>query len=170
MTQLIDLAVEEEGWLQALPNIEEIAETAANLALDATGLNPAEFTISLLACSDSRIAELNIEFRAKSGPTNVLSWPSFDLAADTAGQAPAEPPGSAIPGPMALGDVAIALQTCLVEAESMARPLKFHVMHLILHGCLHLLGYDHETAEDAALMEGLETRALLGAGHPDPYV
>ena len=170
MTELVDLLVEEQGWHDALPDLEATAEDAATLALRAAGLTPEGFTISLLACDDSRIAGLNGTFRDKSGPTNVLSWPAFDLTPATAGEQPSHPEPGPIPGPTPLGDVAIALQTCLVEAESMARPLKFHVTHLILHGCLHLLGYDHETAEDAALMEGLETRALTGAGFPDPYV
>ncbi len=70
---------------------------------------------------------------------------------------------------MPLGDVAIALGTVVKEAEAAGLPLKSHTMHLILHGCLHLLGYDHETPQDAELMEELERRALSRAGIADPY-
>ncbi|MFK7943148.1 MAG: rRNA maturation RNase YbeY [Paracoccaceae bacterium] len=170
MTQLIDLMVEDEGWLDALPSLKDVAEQAAQLALRAAGLSLATRSISILACDDARIAMLNNEFRDKPRPTNVLSWPAFDLTPSAPGEAPLAPPEHNTPGPQPLGDVAIALQTCQQEAETAAKPLNFHVMHLILHGCLHLLGYDHETPEDAVLMEGMESRALVGAGFPDPYV
>ncbi|MEM9139520.1 MAG: rRNA maturation RNase YbeY, partial [Pseudomonadota bacterium] len=82
---------------------------------------------------------------------------------------PLRPLADGLGGRTGLGDVAIALQTCLREAENAAIPLKNHVTHLILHGCLHLLGYDHQTNEDAARMEDCETTALAAIGIPDPY-
>jgi len=126
--------------------------------------------ISVLACSDARIQELNTEFRDKPSPTNVLSWPAYDLAPAMPGEMPPIPPKHAFDGPNPLGDVAIALQTCVQEAEKGGIPLKNHVTHLILHGCLHLLGFDHQTEEDAVRMEGIESRALTRIGIPDPYV
>ena len=85
------------------------------------------------------------------------------------GDAPLPPPATPESQPILLGDVAIALQTCAREAKAASKPLKNHVTHLILHGVLHLLGYDHETSEDAERMEGIEREALAKAGIPDPY-
>jgi len=167
---LIDLMVESDAWLDSLPSLEADAETAARLALEAAGLAAKGWEISLLACDDDRIAALNADFRGKPTPTNVLSWPAFDLAPDAPGEVPGKPkrtPG--IPS-QSLGDVAIALQTVEREAAEQAIPLKDHVIHLILHGCLHLLGFDHETPEDAETMEGIETRALARIGVADPYL
>ena len=123
----------------------------------------------VLACDDDRIAALNADHRGMARPTNVLSWPAFDLAPAAPGSRPPAPPMAAPGAGLPLGDVAIALQTCLREAESAAIPLKTHVIHLILHSVLHLLGYDHQTEADAELMEGIESTAMTGAGFPDPY-
>ncbi len=77
---LVELVIEEPAWTEALPDIEALADTAAQLALEASGLDPERWTICLLACDDARIAQLNGEFRGKAVPTNVLSWPAFELA------------------------------------------------------------------------------------------
>lgn len=166
----VELIVEEPAWLAVLPDLERVVAAAAALAISEISLPPDSFSVSVLACDDTRIAELNSDFRDKPAPTNVLSWPTVDLTPETAGDVPAAPPQSPLPGPTPLGDVAIALQTCELEAKDAAKPLKNHVTHLILHGCLHLLGYDHVRPEDAALMEGIESRALARIGIPDPYV
>ena len=167
---LIDLAVEEPGWLEDLPELEAHAEAAARLALEAAGIDPAQRIIGLLACSDARIAVLNHDFRGKAQATNVLSWPAFALAPPWPGACPPPPPEPALGMPQPLGDVAIALQTTRREALERAIPLKDHVIHLILHGCLHLLGFDHETDADAETMEGIETSALARIGVADPFV
>lgn len=165
----VELIVEDDLWLDDLPELAEIADSGARMALKAAGLDPAGFEIAVLACDDARIAVLNADHRGTARPTNVLSWPAFDLAPECRGRPPTPPagprPGSALP----LGDVAIARQTCVEEAKTAAIPLKTHVMHLILHAVLHLLGYDHLTDEDACLMEGMESRAMTAAGFPDPY-
>jgi len=167
---LVDLVLEEPGWTEALPSLAEIATGAATLALEAVGLTPDDFSIALLACGDARIAELNGAFRDRPKPTNVLSWPAFPLAPSNPGVHPPKPPPNAGTGfRQPLGDIAIALETVRSEAMEQNLPLKNHATHLILHACLHLLGYDHETPPDAALMEGLERQALARAGIPDPY-
>jgi len=166
---LVDLAVEEPEWTQALPGLEDDIATGARLALDAAGLDPEGWAISVLACSDDRIAGLNRDFRGREGPTNVLSWPALELAPPRPGAAPGRPKRGGAGGRQALGDVAIALQTARREAAERSIPLKDHVIHLILHGCLHLLGYDPETEKDAERMEGMETRALARIGVSDPY-
>ena len=167
---LLELVIEEPAWTETLPEIEALAGTAARLALQAAGLDPTRWTLCLLACDDGRIAGLNRDFRARAAPTNVLSWPAFELAPEHPGARPAAPPQSAAGLRQSLGDVAIALQTTRREAGASATPLKDHVIHLILHGCLHLLGFDHEAEADAETMEGVETRALARIGVADPYM
>jgi probable rRNA maturation factor len=133
------------------------------------GLAPEGFQISLLGCDDARIAVLNADFRGKPQPTNVLSWPSEDRAAETPGGTPEPPePGSA-DDPESLGDIAIAFDTCAREAAEQAKPMADHVTHLIVHGVLHLLGYDHIDDADATVMESLEVRILASMGLSDPY-
>ena len=171
----VDLVVECEDWRTALPDLDAVISQGASLATAAwseVDPKPAseDWEICVLACDDARIAALNADHRGKPSPTNVLSWPAFELSAEVPGNRPAAPPSVGPgPGPLHLGDVAIALQTVIREADAAQRPLKNHVVHLILHGCLHLLGYDHETAEDAELMEGIERRAMMDAGYDDPY-
>lgn len=158
----IDIIFEDPRWKDhGLTELASAASGAVFRALDV----PAEFEISLLACDDARIAALNEDFRAMPAPTNVLSWPSEDRAPDTAGQTPTPPTG---PDPE-LGDIAIAYDTCAREAAEQGKDFNDHVTHLLVHGVLHLLGYDHIDDRDAALMEGLETRILAKLGIEDPY-
>ena len=167
---VLDLVVEAPGWQAALPELGGTAEAAARAALEGAGLAPEAHAIVLLACDDARIAQLNADFRGREAPTNVLSWPAFDLSPAAPGAPPQAPPSGG-PGPrLPLGDVAISLETAAREAEERGISLKSHAAHLILHGCLHLLGYDHETEEDAARMEGIETRVLAGLGISNPYL
>ncbi|MBV0912725.1 rRNA maturation RNase YbeY [Anianabacter salinae] len=160
----VDTIIEDPRW--TAHGIDAVAGTAAQAALRHLGLDPAAWEISLLACDDQRIAQLNGSFRGKAQPTNVLSWPSEDRAPDTPGAAPASPGAG---GDTELGDIAIAFETCAREAAQAGKPIADHVTHLIVHGTLHLLGYDHETDADAALMEGLEVEILARLGVANPY-
>ncbi len=166
---LVDLVVEAPEWTKALPELQAVASRAVELALGAGGVSAEGHAVTLLACDDARIAALNAEFRGKARATNVLSWPTFELRPAAEGVRPAPPPAGEAGPRIPLGDVAIAIETVRREAESAGLPLKNHVLHLIVHGSLHLLGYDHERDGDAALMEGLERRALAELGIPDPY-
>lgn len=166
---LVEVIREEPGW-EVLPDLEAIAEAAARAALAGAGLAAEGYQIALLAASDTRLAALNSDFRGKPLPTNVLSWPAFPLAPATPGAVPPPPPPGEPERPTALGDVALALQTVVAEAKTANRPLNCHVFHLILHAVLHLLGYDHQVAEDAARMEGIERERMAEAGFPDPYI
>lgn len=168
---LLDLLTDEEGWDTALPDLEAIAADAATRAIAAAGLGADQMQFCLLATNDEVIAGLNRDHRGKPVPTNVLSWPAFDLAPADDGAEPRKPPASAPGGGrIFIGDVAIALQTVTAEANAARRPLKDHTIHLILHGVLHLLGHDHVRSGDAMRMEGIE-RSVLGAlGLPDPYL
>lgn len=173
MEPLVDLIVEDERWTDT--GLGDRAEAAARAVLTDLGLEAGGFEISLLACDDARIATLNADFRDKPVPTNVLSWPNEDRAADLDGGPPALPAtgrfGGRFPGgmPCALGDIAIAFETCQREADEQQKPMPDHVTHLLVHGVLHLLGYDHIRPGDARLMEATEVRILNGLGITDPY-
>ncbi|MDH3669004.1 MAG: rRNA maturation RNase YbeY [Paracoccaceae bacterium] len=166
----VDLAIADDGWKAALPDLAVLADQGARLALDSAGLQAADWSVCILATSDAEIARLNHEFRGKAGATNVLSWPAFDLVRERPGALPELPPRPDSGLRCPLGDVALALQTIEAEAKNAAIPLKDHVIHLILHGCLHLLGFDHRIDEDAETMERIEGEALARIGVPDPYL
>ena len=154
MAELVEAVIEDDRWNEiALP---ERAETACRAALTRLGLDPVRHRIALLGCDDARIRELNARFRGKGTATNVLSWPAATLAP---GQQP----------PAELGDLALAFDTCHREAADQGKDFGDHVTHLLVHGCLHLLGYDHISVGDAARMEGLEVEILAKLGIADPY-
>lgn len=164
---LTDTIVEDDRW-QAL-DFGVLTERAAQNVLTHLGLAAQDFEIAVLACDDARIAQLNAGFRDKLTPTNVLSWPSEERAAQVDGAEP-DPPAPGIEGmEQELGDIAIAFETCASEAKAADKPMADHVTHLVVHGVLHLLGYDHERDKDATLMERLETEILGKMGVSDPY-
>ncbi len=162
----VDIIWEDPRWQDA--GLQELATRACAEVLSHLGLEGAE--VAVLACDDARIAELNGAFRAKGQPTNVLSWPSEERAAEVAGEVPV-PPEPEFPGaPIELGDIAISYDTCLREAHEQGKAFAAHVTHLMVHGTLHLLGYDHIDDKDAALMERLEVEILGKMGISDPYL
>jgi probable rRNA maturation factor len=146
---VIDVEVEDASWTQALPDAEALTVTAAQAVLDNEGATGEGVT--LLLTDDATVRDLNARFRRKDAATNVLSFP-----------APPNPEKH-------LGDVALAYGVCAREAAEQAKPLAHHLQHLVAHGVLHLLGYDHMTDAVAEAMEGLETVVLAGLGIPDPY-
>jgi probable rRNA maturation factor len=165
--ELVETLIEDARW-EAF-GLPAMAERAARATLATLGLPAEGFGISLMGCDDARIAVLNAEFRGKPRPTNVLSWPSEDRAAAEAGGMPGSPAPGASGDPESLGDIAIAWETCAAEAETQGKAMADHVTHLLVHGVLHLLGFDHVDGADAALMEGLEVRILASLGLSDPY-
>jgi probable rRNA maturation factor len=142
---VIDIEVEDPAWSAALPEPEAVVLPAAEAALDARG------GVTILLTDDDSVAALNERFRGKAGPTNVLSFPAPDNPEDH------------------LGDIALAYGVCAREAAEQDKPLAHHLQHLVAHGVLHLLGYDHLTEAEAEEMEALERRILAGLGVPDPY-
>ncbi len=133
--------------------IERAVETACAVLAECAPERSTQGLVSVRLSDDEDIALLNGQFRGKPKPTNVLAFP-------------------AAPEAMAhglLGDVVLAFETVEREAGAQGKPLADHVSHLVIHGFLHLLGYDHDTAAEAAEMEGLETRILARLGIPDPY-
>jgi probable rRNA maturation factor len=165
--ELVETVIEDVRWEGF--GLAPLAERAARATLAALALPVEGFHIGLMGCDDARISVLNADFRGKPQPTNVLSWPSEERASEVAGAAPDFPePGSA-DDPESLGDIAIAWETCHREAVEQGKPMADHVTHLVVHGVLHLLGFDHIKDEDAALMEALEVRILASLGVSDPY-
>ncbi|WGH79306.1 rRNA maturation RNase YbeY [Jannaschia ovalis] len=148
----VETIIEDERW----SDLDRLAGIAIPAALRGAGLDGA-FEVAVLGCDDARIAALNAEFRGKAAPTNVLSWPS---EARVPGTAPRDPE---------LGDIAIAIETCRREAAAQGKPFEAHVIHLLVHATLHLLGHDHANPEEAEAMEAAETRILRELDLPDPY-
>lgn len=167
MSDIVDLVIEDSRWEDTA--LAALAEQGAELALKAAGIDTRNVEIAVLACDDARIATLNSDFRGKDTATNVLSWPALDLFPETPGGAPdREIPDDPF-GAVSLGDVAIAYETVMKEALDGGIESDDHILHLILHACLHLLGYDHQTDADAELMEALEVKALASQGIASPY-
>lgn len=117
-----------------------------------------ELTIRLVDEAEGR--ELNRDYRGKDYPTNVLSFPA---------EVPDGPDGEPLLDIPLLGDLVICVAVVEREAAEQAKPLEAHWAHLVIHGCLHLLGYDHLEDEEAEEMEGLERELLAELGYPDPY-
>lgn len=159
----VEIIIEDERWADA--GIAPLATRAVAATLAALGLADSGFSVSLLACDDGRIAALNGGFRGKETATNVLSWPSEERGVATAGEMPVPPD----PSDPELGDIALSYDTCRAEAIAANRTLPDHATHLIVHGLLHLLGFDHVREADATVMEGLEVEILGNLGIADPY-
>lgn len=162
----LEIMVEADGWDAG--HLAPLATRAVEAALHHMQIDPDACEVTLLACDDARIAVLNSDFRDKATPTNVLSWPAQPLAPPAPGQAPPAPEAG-FDGMVALGDIALSYDTCAREARESGKPFDDHLTHLIVHGTLHLLGYDHITDPDAALMERLEVEILGNLGIDDPY-
>ena len=146
---MIDVEIEDAAWTDALPQAEMHARGAALAALDREGAG--HESVTLLLTDDESVRELNARFRGQDKPTNVLSFP-----------APDNPERFA-------GDVALAYGVCAREAAEQGKTLGHHLQHLVVHGVLHLLGYDHIGDDEAEVMEDLERAVLADLGVPDPY-
>jgi probable rRNA maturation factor len=157
----LEISIEAE-W-PSPPDWEALAERAAAAAAQAAPeLAKARLYISVLFADDGEVRVLNRDWRGKDKPTNVLSFPMLERE-DLLALAPDGPPEL-------LGDLALALETCAREAAEKGITLEHHAAHLIVHGLLHLAGYDHETSpEDARAMEIIEIKALAQMGIADPY-
>jgi probable rRNA maturation factor len=162
----LDIVIEAPVWNEDV--LTPLAELAVATTLRHMLLDPEVCEVTLLACDDTRISVLNADFRSKPMPTNVLSWPAQPLTPLAEGQAP-PPPQQGFDGMIELGDIALSFDTCTREATESGKPVEAHLTHLIVHGTLHLLGYDHVTDGDAALMEKIEVEILGNLGLDDPY-
>jgi rRNA maturation RNase YbeY len=146
----VEAHMDDPRWIAALGHDVQAFAAHITAAVD-DHFEPKGESFAALFTSDEAVKALNAQWRGKDMPTNVLSFP----APETAGT---------------LGDIALAYETCAREADEQGKTLKDHATHLLVHGLLHLLGYDHEADDDAAEMEGLEKDILAGLGIADPYV
>lgn len=151
MSATIDIAIDSPLW-DEVPAVEQAVRGAVEATLAECGVREAEVSVALT--NDTRIQELNRQWRGHDMPTNVLSFP-----------APRTQPDDE----HFLGDVVLAFETIRREAELESKLLVSHVVHLAIHGTLHLLGFDHENDADAEIMERRERDVLAQFGIPDPY-
>jgi probable rRNA maturation factor len=159
----IDISVACPGWTEACPVVEKRVRHVAELALahgtQALGLKwqgPLEVGITLADTANQQ--RLNRDYRGIDRSTNVLAFPAWRAEAPL-------PPGV----PILLGDVVLALEKVADEAREQNKPLDHHLSHLVVHGVLHLLGYDHLVEAEAVTMEALERSILEELGVSDPY-
>jgi probable rRNA maturation factor len=167
---MLDIAIEADAeWDSSSgqsADLHALVRAAAEAAIAesafpqlASGDRPVE--LSVLLTGDEQVQALNAQWRGKDQPTNVLSFPLAEAAALAADQAD---------GPeLLLGDLVLARGVCAAEASEKSLRFEHHAAHLLIHGTLHLLGYDHHNDVDAADMEAREVRALARLGIADPY-
>ncbi|MGV3633580.1 MAG: rRNA maturation RNase YbeY [Pseudorhodoplanes sp.] len=147
----IDIVTDSDLWT-ACPDADATVRRAIDAAARAAGESG---TLAVMLTDDASIRSMNAQWRGIDKPTNVLSFPAGASAATT--------------GSVHLGDIAIAYETVAAESVSENKAFADHLAHLAVHGYLHLVGFDHETDDEATQMENLETRILSGLGIADPY-
>lgn len=150
----IEIVTLDQQWSGTLSGCADVALRAARAAIGDLAGESGE--ISVVLADDPRVRALNREYRGQDKPTNVLSFPNMEA-----------PPAAG--GGRLLGDVVLARETLKREAQEQHKSLEDHLAHLVVHGVLHLLGYDHEEAAEAAEMEACERRILADLGIADPY-
>lgn len=156
----IDVTIECPDWADRLPAAAELGVRAARAAFAAGGIDIAggEAEASLVLADDGFVRQLNRQYRDQDKATNVLSFASLD-----------DPSQPSAGGPVLLGDIVVALETVAAESAGSGKSLADHFCHLVVHGMLHLLGFDHQSEAQAQRMERLEIRILRDLGIADPY-
>jgi probable rRNA maturation factor len=147
------------GCWQTEPDAETVIDRAIATAAEIVNADLGEAELAVMLTDDAGIRTLNSNWRGIDKPTNVLSFPAL----------PPTGAGGPDDAPRMLGDIAIAYETTRREADDEQKPFDHHLSHLAVHGFLHLIGYDHETDNDAEAMETLEAEILAQLGIPDPY-
>lgn len=155
MNHKADIFVESSIWKKNLPKYATIIQEAINVLKKHFKDLPEESSMSIVLADDAFIETLNLKYRGKQKPTNVLSFPAHD--ADDPIQTDA------------LGDIVLAYETIAAEAAEQNKTVTHHVQHLIIHGFLHLIGHNHEEEDEATIMEGLEIQLLKQLGIANPY-
>ena len=160
----MDVSFDTGGWQEACANAEELIKHAAQKAF-AMGcgffqeLNEAKHvSVTIIGSNDARVHELNRDYRGKDKPTNVLSFPQLDIDEEINADIP-----------VMLGDIILAFETTKREAVEQEKSFEAHMVHLVVHGMLHLLGYDHIDDDEAEVMEKLECDILDDLGYENPY-
>ena len=153
MIAAIDIG--DDAW-SGIADLERLTERAIGAALAHAEADP-NVEVGVLFASDAEAARLNSEWRQKDYAPNILSFPAPQIQDVPEGE------------PKPLGDLILAVGTVTREAEQQGKPLTSHLTHLIVHGTLHLLGFDHIEERDAQRMEAAEIAILAGLGVADPY-
>lgn len=156
MTEVLIVA---DAW-NSDPDADAVIQRAVAVAAEMADADTADAELAVMLTDDAGIRTLNSNWRGIDKPTNVLSFPALRPPTGVSG-------ADDIP-PM-LGDIAIAYETARREADDEQKPFDHHLSHLAVHGFLHLVGYDHETDDEAEAMEALEIEILAQLGIPDPY-
>ncbi len=151
----IDIRLEDELWQKKFPGDDFLKNLLTIAQIPAKA--PSRYELSIMLTSDENIRRLNLQYRGKDSPTNILSFPQNDFS-----------PAQTRSGPH-LGDLVLAFETIEREATTQGKTFGQHLAHLVIHGFLHLLGYNHQDDSRAREMEKLETDILHAAGYPDPY-
>ena len=163
----IDVAIPEERWYDVEDEPEAALDGAVRATIGRAGPDAgveirSAAEISIVLGDDELVRRLNREFRDQDRPTNVLSFPLAEGEAARAASMPGEP--------VMLGDVVLAFDTVAREAREQAKSPRDHTLHLVVHGVLHLMGYDHGSEAEARVMERLEQQVLADLGIADPYL
>ena len=149
MSIALDLRIEEDSWTSETGDPQAVCERALGAALALTGVKG---EVALLLTDDAEMHQLNRDWRGKDKPTDVLSFPADEMDAPF------------------LGDIAVGLGISRGDADTRGIKLADHLTHLVIHGYLHLIGYDHIEDDEAREMEDLEVRALASLGIGNPYI
>ena len=153
MTVQIDVDIADPAWRDSVADVKDLCQRAAGAVLAGRVREAAE--LSLVLADDETVRTLNRTYRDRDAPTNVLSFPAEERFAGT--------------GPRLLGDVVLARGTVEREATAGNLEIRDHLAHLVIHGTLHLLGYDHQSDDEAEIMERTEAAILAELGIADPY-
>ncbi len=150
--------VEDSGDWRELEPVAPVVDRLVGAAAEYLPGQAQPAVATLVLASDARVRTLNRQWRGKDSPTNVLSFPAAPIPAKAAAHAE-----------VFLGDIVLASETLLREAAEAGIEASHHFQHLVLHGLLHLLGFDHQTEDEADVMEGLEIRVLAALGIANPF-
>ena len=145
----IDISVRKKDWLHTFRDVQNITLSVVGITLEKAGVEQSGQELSIVLADNDFVQDLNKEWRGKDKPTNVLSFPQDE--------------------PGMLGDIILAYETIVDEAQTQQKRFEDHATHLIIHGLLHLLGHDHEEDHEAEIMERLEIEILQDLGVKNPY-
>ncbi len=160
----IDIIVRDSCWEAAVHDVVEVCRVSACVAFSAGG-RPGVAEAALVLADDDFVAGLNRQYRNRGGATNVLSFAATDFSDHELSAMEPTMENS----PIMLGDIIVARETMVREAAESGISIEHHLRHLVVHGMLHLLGFDHMTDDEAAEMESRETQILATLGVADPY-
>ena len=166
---VLNSEIEDKRWADAIENVADVAEKVKEAAFEYVAKNAdidilsadKPLIVNLCLSDDSHVRQLNRDYRNKDKPTNVLTFANLDFADFNAENEPFDE--------IELGDIIVAYETMVREADEQGVSLRAHFCHLLTHGFLHLSGFDHIKTDEAAQMEQMETEILASIGIDNPY-